>query len=702
MIQFTIPEGAISGSVLQINGRPGEVIEFVVPEGALAGEVQKIVLPDKDSGLELMPPPPQSQTGSIQMQPKVPVNPMTDPRRPVGGYMKLRVVVPAFAHPGSIVTVQKPDGGAALFTVPHGAQPGDKIVISVPNTPQRAPPESLPQGGHQEQDTVELRVPRNAVPGSSIQFRLADGRAVNAVVPGRSRPGDRLTVQVPRVPRNRAGQHNYNTISQNSGDENNAEVGGRGGGGGGLEVDVEAPRQSPKDLFDVEDYPNGDSDVVFASLNTGLMFNELVQVVWRKRDTVFRCDMATIGPALFEFLDVDGDGAVTVDEVLAAMGDEQLMDYVNSVKCPILTRLFHENEEKMRKSFRKIDTSKTGDIDFEEWMSFLGRVQRGRLNFYQRRFLLQDRVYAGLGMEPGAVVSEHAYATFGFVRGFWEDFKFYANNNHPLFVMANSHRLNPFSQQQRRAEFAAAFLTTFLGAGILTQLNQDSFVARIGFSVLCCTIPTAIYRKIAYYLFVAPCCIHDKSKASFQKNCFLSCCSGLGACLGYICSCAWGVLCLAFGIVFWTNGNSSGDAFIVWAVSIAEFWFLWFVAVLLVDFNPFQAVPRMLLPRLANKFLDACTCGVLPSRFGRWHLERDFVHGVVRSKVEERGIDRFFLPEQHSASAEEIRVRSTASKSFNDEGDENVQGAPEVDPESDGGDSSGDGGDNGNDNGSSD
>jgi len=138
---------------------------------------------------------------------------------------------------------------------------------------------------------------------------------------------------------------------------------------------------------------------------------------------------------------------------------------------------------------QRIDTNRTGDISFEEWMEFLGKVQRGRLDFYQKLFLLKDNVYSGLGMEPG-----DPYATWfqqhGFVRGYWEDFKFYANNNHPLLVMCKSHRLNPFSTAQRKAEFLSAFLVTFGGAGILLGIgNRDPF-SKLGFSVLCCTLPT--------------------------------------------------------------------------------------------------------------------------------------------------------------------------------------------------------------------
>jgi len=42
----------------------------------------------------------------------------------------------------------------------------------------------------------------------------------------------------------------------------------------------------------------------------------------------------------------------------------------------------------------------------------------------------------------------------------------------------------------------------------------------------------------------------------------------------------------------------------------------------------------------------------------------DFFIFVVLLKVQERGITRFFLPEQHSASAEEIRARTEVQKSM--------------------------------------
>jgi hypothetical protein len=81
-----------------------------------------------------------------------------------------------------------------------------------------------------------------------------------------------------------------------------------------------------------------------------------------------------------------------------------------------------------------------------------------------------------------------------------------------------------------------------------------------------------------------------------------------------------------------------------WAISIAEFWFLWFFAVLLVDFNPFPNVSKNMLARFINKTLDLLTCGLITSRIGRWHLEREKIHGIVRAKVSHStGVKTFAL-----------------------------------------------------------
>ena len=43
------------------------------------------------------------------------------------------------------------------------------------------------------------------------------------------------------------------------------------------------------------------------SKDAGLDFCEFVMTVWRTKDTVFSCDMQTIGPTLWRLIDADGE-----------------------------------------------------------------------------------------------------------------------------------------------------------------------------------------------------------------------------------------------------------------------------------------------------------------------------------------------------------------------------------------------------------
>jgi hypothetical protein len=341
MMKFTVPEGAAAGQKLRVKAASGETIEVDVPQNAQPGDVLKINIgPSAQPGTadvesEPLPGLPQANFGGtesegLELTETEPLdhhqigtidakrNPLTleQPQEQV----KLKVNIPPFGFPGKIITIDKPSGGAVLFTVPPGCQPGETVTVSVPAGAPHAPPAAA-ASIEPAMDSVKIRIPHSAMPETQFQVQLADGRTVAAVVPLNGVGGGMMTIRVPKVV-------------------------------AGYYKDAEAPRQSPKDLYEESDYPNGDADVVLASLNTGLTFNELVQVIWRKKDTIFRCDMATIGPALYQFLDQDGDGAVTLDEIMDAVNSEQLLEYVNSIKCPILTKLFTEDKSKMMSSFK--------------------------------------------------------------------------------------------------------------------------------------------------------------------------------------------------------------------------------------------------------------------------------------------------------------------------------------------------------------
>ena len=82
-----------------------------------------------------------------------------------------------------------------------------------------------------------------------------------------------------------------------------------------------------------------------------------------------------------------------------------------------------------------------------------------------------------------------------------------AQNNHPLLLLFYEDEMHPFSSLERRYEFVGAFITTFGGAGLLLAIegvNDLSYMEIYALEFLAITLPTAIYRQIAFLLFAQP------------------------------------------------------------------------------------------------------------------------------------------------------------------------------------------------------
>ena len=235
------------------------------------------------------------------------------------------------------------------------------------------------------------------------------------------------------------------------------------------------------------------------------------------------------------------------------------------------------------------------------------------------------------------------YDTLGLPRGYWEDLKYYTNNNHPLAMMLFADPLHPYSARQRRFEFLGAFVISFAGAGYLLRVDDSKVLLNIAYSLIYVTIPTvvqgrnkkecnrgrnnigevvmlcfnsrgvvlsrketcpqrktlfftcsprlarpsptgtpltqpscffflrastrhqAVYRKIAYFLFVAPCFLHDKSKTSKNKSCCLDAGTMTGAALGYAVSLGCAVFFAFYGFSLWRE-DSNVLGFVYWFV----------------------------------------------------------------------------------------------------------------------------------------
>jgi hypothetical protein len=177
--------------------------------------------------------------------------------------------------------------------------------------------------------------------------------------------------------------------------------------------------------------------------------------------------------------------------------------------------------------------------------------------------------------------------------------------------------------------------------------SQGNTFEKMCYSFLCVTVPTAIFRKAAYIFFVTPCLIYDGSKTSRTLDSWLDRCGSFFAVIGYLVTAAWAAYLFYFGLNYWRNEQSTAQDILYLLFSIVQFWVFWFVFILVFDFNPWYKAPRYF--SWLNTIVHYSTCGIIKVRVGRWHLERDFVHGIIRRAIKDRGVEHFHLPEQHAA-----------------------------------------------------
>ena len=176
----------------------------------------------------------------------------------------------------------------------------------------------------------------------------------------------------------------------------------------------------------------------------------------------------------------------------------------------------------------------------------------------------------------------------------------------------------------------------------MLTLQDQPMEMRFFLSFLLITLPSTLFRKLAYYLFAAPCLLTDKSKNSWLKNCCLSCCDGLAAGVGYLITCAWGITFLVVGIVLWAT-MADVEGVVLWAYGIGQIWVLWFLTAFLFMFNPSPTFSKLMAPW--NCMVMCLSCGTAKNlKVGVWHEERAKVHKIIKEKIEERGDTMFFVP----------------------------------------------------------
>jgi hypothetical protein len=317
---------------------------------------------------------------------------------------QIQVRVPQGASPGDVIAIPVNGTGedtvTARITLPPEANPGQVLTVNVPKStgPGRDndPPQDQKDSAAQEHAQV--------VQGTSIDAGvLGAPMVVRGTSMNRNTSIDVGVVQgAPMVVRGTsmdmpAGQQIDRHELAIDVEEHQAASNVKRPSLDEANANPELRRKlSAVSNFDPSEYPNGDADVVRATLNSGLKFADMVLVVWKKKSCVFTCDMSVVGPALFRMIDSDGSGSLTHDEIHSAMDTESVQTLIKSVKCPILRRLISDNPQMRRSAIQALDRNGSGDVDFAEFSAFLANIQQERLDFYRKTFLLKDLCYAGL------------------------------------------------------------------------------------------------------------------------------------------------------------------------------------------------------------------------------------------------------------------------------------------------------------------
>jgi hypothetical protein len=157
-MEITVPPGACAGQILTVSTPNGQQVSMAVPQGARPG--MKI----------------RFRVGAAAME--------ESQARPT---CRLEVVVPPQARVGQAIQVRAPNGQIMPVQVPVGATPGQRIRFDVDASYGKEPPML----------TMQVVLPAHCRPGQVLRVAKPNGQPVSVQVPANAVPGSTLQFRVP-------------------------------------------------------------------------------------------------------------------------------------------------------------------------------------------------------------------------------------------------------------------------------------------------------------------------------------------------------------------------------------------------------------------------------------------------------------------------------------------------------------------------
>ncbi|KAJ8598623.1 hypothetical protein CTAYLR_003048 [Chrysophaeum taylorii] len=336
--------------------------------------------------------------------------------------------------------------------------------------------------------------------------------------------------------------------------------------------------------------------------------------------------------AIFDMIDTDRNGYLTLDEVERGVKARVVRDYVEKTRNVTLKGLLKTDRQKFEGVFRKIDASDSGVITKSDWTRFVKTMAVERVRYMRVMGLLHGRCYWGRGLTEKSCC----------VPGYCADWNFYVRNNHPYLALFMRDEAHPFS---RRDAFCAEVIkqSYCLCASILINNLEENWLTVRGalhnwrLSVVYITIPLMILGELLFYLLACPCLQFERRGR--KREATFGFCEAACGCLGRIV--VWPLALIALALIavamakFYQNPSAHSDFAVLWVAGLlSEYLLTWPLLRLCVQFN-------LCYPD-CDHFACCCygCCGLWHfAGCGRWATER---RRATRLAINDADDDAYF------------------------------------------------------------
>lgn len=290
---------------------------------------------------------------------------------------------------------------------------------------------------------------------------------------------------------------------------------------------------------------------------------------------------------VFNMLDADRNGNVSVEELLAASKSPYVVRLLRSTNNFVLLSLIRsmEDRDQFLRMFRELDPNDDKQISEEEWCEFVKDIAHQRVCYLKRIGLTSGRCFWG--------------------RGFRNDFAYHLYNTHPLLQFCYRDPDYPCSTHQLVGkELVTLAATLFLSVSAAAALGVDARCNGSSvpfgelmreYAVTCgtVTLPVMALDRALFYAIVCPCYVFDKGSRNPYEQKLMD---WVGRMMTFSNATIWAALILLFlaNVSFLLKaGNESGCFLLIFAFSRLNHYVLVPVAMILQPFNPYVNDPNV-------------------------------------------------------------------------------------------------------------